>query len=143
MNTPIKIFFVFSAFLFSACCTNVSKEKPELSNTGNPLKSPASIAINKSIVNARIEEIFTGTNGNFIIKALITEVQEDPSYPSIALAGQTYNLIPNFQLDENKIKTDSEKNKKLNMLLNHSSGDEFKAVIFFENQIGWFIQEVL
>lgn len=143
MNTPIKIFFVFSALLFSACCTNVSKEKPELSNTGNPLKSPTSIAINKSIVNARIEEIFTSTNGNFIIKALIIEVQEDPSYPSIALTGQTYNLIPNFQLDENKIKTDSEKNKKLNMLLNHSAGYEFKAVIFFENQIGWFIQEVL
>ncbi|MCK7516810.1 MAG: hypothetical protein MZV64_03360 [Ignavibacteriales bacterium] len=74
------------------------------------------------------------------LKLLIINVEEDPSYPNLAIAGKTYNLIPNFQLDDNKkIISDSEKNKSLSFLSKQKTGYEFKAIIFFENLNGWFI----
>lgn len=130
--------------LFSSCCTDILKEKSNAPNNGNVLKSPTTIAINKSVITARIEDIVRNENGNFMIKAFLVKVEEDPSYPNLAMAGRTYNLIPNFQLDgDKKIMSDSEKNKGLFTLSKLKSGDEFRAIIFFENLTGWFIQEVL
>lgn len=145
MNNAIKIFLVvISITLLSSCCADVSKEKVNVSNSGNIMKNPTSIAVNKSIVTARVEEILTNEYGNFIIKAFIIKVEEDPSYPNIAMEGKTYNLIPNFQLDnDKKIISDSEKNKNLSLLSKQKIGYEFKAVIYFENLNGWFIQEVI
>jgi hypothetical protein len=145
MNKSIKIFLALGLIiLFSSCCTDVSKEKVSTSNSGNVLKNPASLAINKSIVSAKVEEILSNENGSFIVKALITKVEEDPAYPNLAMKGSTYNLIPNFQLDvDKKIISDSEKNKNLFSLAKQKAGYEFKAVIFFENLNGWFIQQVI
>jgi len=145
MNKSIKIFFVLVlTTLFFSCCADVSKEKVNASNSGNALKNPTSLAINKSIVDAKVEEILSNENESFIVKVLITNVEEDPAYPNLAMKGSTYNLIPNFQLDEDKkIISDSEKNKNLFSLAKQKAGYEFKAVIFFENLNGWFIQEII
>lgn len=145
MNNSIKIFLVLITItFFSSCCTDVSKEKVNISNSGNVLKNPTTLAINKSIIAAKVEEIFSNENGSFIVKALLINVEEDPAYPNLAMKGSTYNLIPNFQLDENKkIISDSEKNKDLFSLAKQKAGYEFKAIIFFENLNGWFIQEVI
>lgn len=145
MKNSIKIFLaLISITLFSSCCTDVTKDKSNVSPSGNILKSPTSVAINKSIVTARIEEILSGENENFIIKALILKVEEDPGYPNLAMQGKTYNLIPNFQLgSDKKIISESEKNKNLISLSKQKAGYEFKAEIFFENLNGWFVQEVI
>lgn len=145
MNGSLKIFFlIFSLTFISSCCTDVSKDKSNVSTSGNVLKNPASIAINKSVVTAKVEEITIDEKGSFKVKALITKVEEDPAYTSMAIEGKTYELIPNFQLDDEKrIMPDSEKNKKLSSLSKQEPGTDFKAVIFFENLNGWFIQEVL
>lgn len=60
------------------------------------------------------------------------------------MEGKTYNLIPNFQLDDDKkIIPNSERNKNLQLLAKRKTGYEFKAIIFFESLNGWFIQEVI
>ena len=145
MKNSIKIFLALvSITLFSSCCADVSKEKVNVSNSGSVLKNPTSLAINKSIVAARVEEILSSENGSFIVKALIINVEEDPSYPNLAMKGKSYNLIPNYQLDDNKkIISDSEKNKNLSFLSKQKTGYEFKAIISFENLNGWLIQEVI
>jgi hypothetical protein len=145
MNNLIKIFILlFSVTYLSSCCADVTTEKYNVSNSGNNLKNPTSIAVNKSIVTARVDEILSDENGNFTVRASIVKVEEDPSYPSLAMAGKSYNLIPNFQLDDNKkIISNSETNKNLSSLSKRKPGYEFKAVIFFENLNGWFIQEII
>lgn len=145
MNKSIKIFFLFiSVTLLSSCCHDVTKEQPNVSNSGNVIKNPTSIAINKSIVTARVEQILNNEKGDFVVKALITKVEEDPSYSNLAMEGKTYNLIPNFQLDDDKkIILNSENNKKFELLAKQKPGYEFNAVITFENLNGWFIQEVI
>lgn len=145
MNNSIKIFLVVvSITLLSSCCADVSKDKVNLSIPGNTLKNPTSIAINKSIIVAKVEEILSNENGSFVVKALITSVEEDPGYPNLAMKGKSYNLIPNFLLDDDKkIISNSEKNNDLFSLAKQKTGYEFKAIIFFENLNGWFIQEVM
>lgn len=135
---------IIGIFLFSSCCSKVFNEKVDISNSKEVLKNPASLAINKSIVAARVEEILLSGDGNFVVKAYIIKVEEDSSYPNLAIEGKTYDLIPNFQLDDSKkIISDSERNKKLSFLSEQKIGYEFKAIIFFENLNGWFIQEVI
>lgn len=145
MNKSIKIFFLFfSVTLFSSCCHDVTKEKSDISTSGNLIKNPTSIALNKSIVTARVEQILSNEKEDFVVKVLITKVEEDPSYPNLAMEGKTYNLIPNFQLDDDKkIIPNSERNKNLQLLAKRKTGYEFKAIIFFESLNGWFIQEVI
>jgi hypothetical protein len=145
MNSSIKVFFLIGlSILFSSCCNDISKDKSNASTSGNMLKGPAKVTINKSIVTATIEEILLDGKGSFKVKALITKVEEDPAYTNMAMEGETYVLVPNFQLDDEKrIMPDSEKNKKLSSLSKQEPGTDFKAVIFFENLNGWFIQEVL
>lgn len=131
-------------FLFSSCCADAQKE--QLGNTLNSkiLNTPASIAINQSLVTARTEEVLTNSSGGFVIKAFVTTVEENPSYQSIATAGKSYHLIPNFTLDESKkVIVNDERNKRLLSLSKSKPGENFKAIISFENLNGWFIQEVI
>lgn len=145
MNVKIKIFFVTVLSIFlSSCCHDVSKENMKDSESSKITKNPASLTINKSIVTARIEGVEFSDDGSFAIKAYIINVEEDPSYPGMAITGKTYSLIPNFRLDEEKnIITESEINKNLNLLSKKSIGTEFEASIFFDKSNGWFIQEVI
>lgn len=145
MKNIIKLLAILPlVFLLSSCCADVQKE--QLNNTSNSKmpNNPASIAINQSTVTALIEDVMLSSSGGFIVKAFISKVEENPAYQSIALAGSTYNLIPNFTLDESKkIIENDERNRKLMLLAKGKPGDEFKAVISFENYNGWFIQEVI
>lgn len=145
MINSLKIFFVFVFIaLLSSCCADVSNEKFNISNSRNTLKNPTSIAINKSTVTAKVEEILLNEKGNLVIKTLILKVEVDPSYPNLSTVGKIYNLTPNFVLDdEKKIILDSERNKNLSLLSKQNPGYEFKAIIFYDNSGGWLIQEVI
>ncbi len=145
MKNIIKLLAIFpSIVLFSSCCADVQKEQLNSTSNSKTLNNPASITINQSTVTARIEDVMISTNGGFVIKAFVSKVEENPAYQSIALPGRTYNLIPNFTLDESKkIIENDERNVKLMLLAKAKPGDEFKAVISFENYNGWFIQEVI
>lgn len=145
MKHLFKVIFVLSSLLlFHSCCADVSKEKIDTSYNKRINNSPAFVAINQSNVKAKIEEILLSPEGNFAIKAFITEVNENPAYPSLALAGNSYLLIPNFVLGEDKtIEPNEEKNIKLIQLSKRKHGDTFEAIISYENLKGWFIQEVI
>lgn len=131
-------------FLFSSCCADAQKEQLNNNSNSKILNNPASIAINQSLVTARTEEVLTNSAGGFLVKAFITTVEENPSYQSIATAGKSYYLIPNFTLDESKkVIVNDERNKRLLSLSKSKSGESFKAIISFENLNGWFIQDVI
>ena len=134
MKNSIKIFLLIGSLtLLSSCCADVSKETVNSSNSSTILKIPTSLAINKSIVAARVEEILSSENGSFVVKALIINVEDNPSYPSLAMNGKSYNLIPIFQLDDNKkIISDSEKNKSLNFLSNKKPVTNSKQSFFLK-----------
>ena len=143
-NLDKILFLLTTAVFLSACCKDVVKEDFNISRKENKPITPTSIAVNKSIVTAKLEDVLSGDNGIFIIGALLTKVEENPAYSSLAMANKIYFLIPNFQLDENKnLVTDSKKNQDLLWLVKQNIGYEFKAVIFFENLNGWFIEEVI
>lgn len=145
MKNIIKLLAILPfVFLYSSCCADIQKE--QLNNTSNSktLTNPASIAINQSLVTARIEEVMTNSAGGFVIKAFITTVEENPSYQSIAVAGKSYHLIPNFTLDESKkVIENDERNRRLLSLSKSKPGEKFKAIISFDNLNGWFVQEVI
>lgn len=144
INIFKTFFLLLSIFLFSSCCTNVSKEKTAQLNSKDLVKNPTTVAVNKSIVTAKLLEISHAGSDSFVIKALLTKVEEDPSYPSMAIIGEVYEFRPNFNLDDNKnIILDSEKNAKLKSLSKMKKGDEFKAEVFFEGVTGWFIQDLV
>jgi hypothetical protein len=144
-NNLVKIlFFLTAAVSYSACCTNLAKENSNVPVKGNRNLNPTSVGINKSFVSAKVENIYSNDDGILKVKALITKVKESPAYPSLAMQGSEYILIPNFQVDENKtLVTDSDKNQKLQLLLKQSKGYEFKAIIFFENPNSWFIEDII
>ena len=144
-NNLVKIlFFLTAALCYSACCTNMTKENSNVLMKGNKIPNPTNVGINKSFVSAIVENIYSNDDGTLMVKALITKVEDNPSYPSLAMQGSEYDLIPNFQVDENKtLATDSDKNQKLQLLLKQSKGYEFKAVIFFENPNRWFIEDII
>lgn len=144
-NNLVKIlFFLTAAVFYSACCTNLIKENSNVPGKENKSSNPTKVAINKSFVTAIIEDIISKDDGTRMVKAVITKVEENPAYPSFTMQGNVYNLIPNFQVDENNVLVaDSDKNQKLQLLLKQSKGYEFKAVIFFENPHNWFIEEII
>ncbi len=139
MKSYIILFTLLSIFLASCSCPE------ELSRDKNTtLNSEPQIQINQSTVNAEVEDIYLIDEYNFILKAKILEVEENPAYTSMAVKGSIYNLIPNFQLDENQnVIKESGKNKNLSGLSKLKRGDKFKAIIFFEKLKGWYIQEAL
>lgn len=143
----MKKLVTFSAMLvsfhFLSCCT-----QPQVENKGgsggqiNVPPPPQELAINRSTVTATIHDIMKGDNG-FTIRALISQVEDDGAYQSLAAAGSTYTLTPLFYIDDQGNIPDNEKNRRLNSLLSKKAGDSFKAHIFFERMSGWFIQDLI
>ena len=139
MKQNVILFAALNIFLFISCSSSEKNTEKE-----TPLKSNQQIQINQSRVNAEVEDIYVNDAYDFIIKANVLDVEENPAYPSMAVKGNVYNLIPNFRLDENKnIIKDSDKNINLSGLSKLQKGEKFKAIIFFEYLKGWYIQEVL
>lgn len=139
MKSYSILFTILSIFLAACSCPEeLSREKD------TTLNSEPQIQINQSTVLTEVEDIYMNDEYNFILKVKVLEVEENPAYASMAIKGSVYNLIPNFQLDENKsVMKESEKNKSLSKLSKHKKGDRFKAIIFFEKLKGWFIQQAL
>lgn len=132
------LFLVFISLVISSCSSNVTK-----SNIGKAknLRIPNVVEMNKSTVSAMVQEIYTQTKFDFIIKANIIKV--DAASGVTAIAGATYLLVPNFDTDDQKNIIDSQGNKKLLNMAKLKSGDTFKALISFSNFKGWFIDSVL
>lgn len=147
----MQIFKIVTAFLvpllLSACCPEQSDQLNTQNNqqeTPPPAGGEQTIQINKSYVTAEVDELFYKDDENFIIRASILDVREDPAYTSMAMAGSIYILIPNFQLDNNmNVMADSETNKNLSALAKLKKGDKFNAEVFFDKSKGWFIQQVI
>jgi hypothetical protein len=133
------LFTILSIFLAACSCPKEQSREKETT-----LNSEPQIQINQSTILAEVEDIYLIDEYNFILKVRVLEVEENPAYASMAIKGSVYNLIPNFQLDENqKVMKESEKNKNLSGLSKVKRGDKFKAIIFFEKPKGWYIQEAL
>ncbi|NWF88910.1 MAG: hypothetical protein HXY50_05535 [Ignavibacteriaceae bacterium] len=145
MNNLLKIvFFIILTFLFLGCCSDISKDNSNVKNNSIGLSNQTRVAFNRSFVTALVEDIIIGENGNKMVQAKILSVDENPAYQSLAIAGSVYNLIPNFEVDDNKaIKKQSKKNENLLSLLSNRKGYEFKAVISFKNLQGWILEEVI
>lgn len=147
MKFIIPIFIVVFAISFLSCSSDVSKETESVQGSGTQTKEqskfPAHIAENKSTVTAEVEGVYIRDKTDFFIKARILKVEEDPAYLSLALQGASYILVPSFQLDNNKNVAGSDKNKSLESLTKLRVGDTFKAIIYYQQYYGWFIEKTL
>jgi hypothetical protein len=139
----VFIIITFSLFVFSSCCPKCSEETSikKVVNK-NQQTNGMQIQVNQSKVTAKVEEIYKSDNDDFIVRAKIEKIEDDPAYPSIAVVGNTYNLIPGFQLDDNGKIIDSDKNKNISSITKLHEGDSFKAVITFQLNQGWYINEI-
>ncbi len=143
MKKLISFSVLLLSFHFFSCCT-----QPQVENKGgssgqiNIPPPPQDIAINRSTVTATIQDIMKGDNG-FTIRALISQVEDDGAYQSLATAGRTYTLTPLFYINDEGNMPDNEKNRRFKTLLDKNAGDTFKAYIFFERMNGWFIQDLI
>lgn len=133
--------FLTAAFLFASCCSNISKDK----NNNNIIKKqqPAAIKSNQSKVTAEVKSIDIIAEDNFIIKARVTSVENDPANESMAIQGSTYSLKPSFVIINQKIDENSDRNNRLKSLKGLKAGDNFNAVIFYDGVNGWFIRDII
>ncbi len=146
MKISVLLLFI-STFIFTSCGTsNVTKEKTiqsKLDSVKVISRAPAAIQVNQSTVTAIVTSTNIKSPEDFQIKANILKVENTPAFHSMAIVGADYNLTPNFQLDDNKQIMSSPKNEGLLSLTKLKAGDSFKAVIFYTQFKGWFIDRVI
>lgn len=141
------LLLLVSTFIFTSCGTsNVTKEKTiqsKLDSVKVISRAPAAVQVNQSTVTAIITSTNIKSPEDFQIKANILKVDNTPAFHSMAIEGADYTLTPNFQLDDNKQIMSSPKNERLLSLAKLKAGDSFKAVIFYTQFKGWFIDRVI
>ncbi len=146
MKFIIALFIALFAISFFSCEPQTSKEAAKEqnrnTNTNAQAKYPAHIAENQSIVTAEVEGVYVKDETDFFIKARILNIENDPAYLSLAIKGAGYILVPSFQMHNDKVK-DSSVNKGLESLTKLKVGDTFKAIIFYRQYYGWYIEKVL
>lgn len=130
------LLFYSSIFLIS--CSNC---KDTQSGNQSNQNFQTSITQNLSVVEAEVLEI-NGSGFDFKLKARILKSQETEAFPSIAVAGEEYVLIPNIRIDNGKL-IENEINSDLLSLRNLSAGQKFKAEISLTQKNGWVIQRVI
>ncbi len=134
--------FLMLLLLVHGCCNS----KPTTEKTGQDKiinhSGPTSIVQNLSIVTARVDEVLFKDETDYQLRVTVLAVKDSNSLNSIAVAGNTYLLTPNFRYDNDKL-MNNDINEALKKLGKLSQGDEFKAEISLENNKGWFIQKVL
>lgn len=91
------LLFYSSIFLIS--CSNC---KDTQSGNQSNQNFQTSITQNLSVVEAEVLEI-NGSCSDFKLKARILKSQETEAFPSIAVAGEEYVLIPNILIDNGKL----------------------------------------
>lgn len=141
------LFTVSLLFVFSSCSYDVSKDQSETKTENVQTKAqprfPTAEQENQSTVLAEIEGVYGKSKEDFFIKARIIKVEDNTAQSSVAIPGASYLLIPGFQLDSKQKIITSDKNKGLLDLAKLRAGDTFKAVIFFKQFNGWYIEKVL
>lgn len=137
----MRLLTIFVLSIFTIAFLSCSNCKESQSSNDQDIKKPTSIAINMSIVEAQIIEV-SGDERNFKVKAKILSINENDSFPSIAVVGEEYLLTPNFRTEDGKI-LDNEINSNLFSLRNLIKGQKFKAEISLSQNSGWLIQKVL
>lgn len=121
-------------------CSNCKVTKEEEKNQVQ--QNPTTVTPNLSVVTAQVDEVLFKDETDYQIKVTLLEVKETEAFPSIAVRGDEYILIPNFRYD-NEIMIENDVNTSLKMLSRVSANKKFKAEISFEYPKGWFIQKVL
>lgn len=129
---------VLCSFLFLISCSNCKESQTANQSNQN---FPTAIGQNLSKVEAEVLEII-GTGNDFKVKVKVLKSQETEAYPSIAVAGEEYILIPNLRSDNGKL-LDNEINSNLLSLRNYSKGQKFNAEISLDQKSGWLIQRVI
>lgn len=129
---------VLCSFLFLISCSNCKESQTANQSNQN---FPTAIGQNLSKVEAEVLEII-GTGNDFKVKVKVLNSQETEAYPSIAVAGEEYLLIPNLRSDNGKL-LDNEINSNLLSLRNYSKGQKFNAEISLDQKSGWLIQRVI
>ncbi len=145
MKFFIPIIFVISIFTFYSCYPEASESinsRNVKSKAREQASYPAHIAENQSTVTAEVEGVYVKDKTDFFIKARILNMKNDPAYLSLAIKGASYILVPGFQMDNNKVK-DTDVNKGLESLTKFKVGDTFKAIIYYQQYYGWYIEKVL
>lgn len=129
---------VLCSFLFLISCSNCKESQTANQSNQN---FPTAIGQNLSKVEAEVLEII-GIGNDFKVKVKVLNSQETEAYPSIAVAGEEYILIPNLRSDNGKL-LDNEINSNLLSLRNYSKGQKFNAEISLDQKSGWLIQRVI
>ena len=139
------VLLIIIPLLISSCTSSVLKNNNNSNDSASNIQSklPAQIAVNQSIVTAKVEQININSKYDFAINAKILKVENDPSYLSIAAVGDNYKLSPNFQTDSHGNFLDTKGNKELKDLSELNVGDTLKTVIFYDQSKGWLIEKVL
>lgn len=155
--TEGSMFFVrallFSLLLFfvSSCgsrCqresqTESSKTNSVDSSVSNVTQSPTTIQMNKSIVAAEVLEITPEEGSGYLLKVNVTEVSEDPAYPSFAAKNVTYNLRPAYGVDEEGKPLKNEINEGLLKARNLKPGDKIRGIISMERDMKWYLENFI
>ncbi len=135
---------IFSTFLLVVLLISCAKEESNSKvQPVPPNKGPQAIVMNKSIVKAEILEVLNKDERDFILKIRALEVKENSNYESIAVAGETYKLKPNYSLDPLGNPFNNEKNMKLRELASLNKGDKINLEITYSGKDGWLINKVL
>ncbi|BDQ02709.1 hypothetical protein [Ignavibacterium sp.] len=129
---------VLCSLFFLISCSNCKESQTANQSNQN---FPTTIGQNLSKVEAEVLEII-GAGNDFKVKVKVLNSQETEAYPSIAVAGEEYILIPNLRSDNGKL-LDNEINSNLLSLRNYSKGQRFNAEISLDQKSGWLIQRVI
>lgn len=137
----MKFLATFVVTLSTIALLSCSNCKESQSENNRDAGKPTSIALNMSIVEAEVIEV-SGDDKNFKVKTKVLSVEENSSFPSIAVVGEEYLLTPNFRTEDGKV-LNNEINSNLSSLRKLSKGQKFKAEISLDQNSGWLIQKVL
>ncbi len=140
-----QFLFLLLTISILSCSNNVSdkNDKGNIQTQSNNKISGQTIKQNKSIITAKLVSKEIIDEENFVLKVKVLEVEDNPNYESMAIAGEEYELKPGFYFDENKEIPDNERNRGLKRLTILNAGDQFKAEISLEQLQGWIIYRVL
>ncbi|MEP0861100.1 MAG: hypothetical protein HRF52_06650 [Ignavibacterium sp.] len=137
MRLLTSVLVLCSFFLLISCSNCKESQTTNQSNQNYP----TTIGQNLSTVEAEVLEII-GSGNDFKVKVKVLNSQETDAYPSIAVAGGEYILIPNLRSDNGKL-LDNEINSNLLSLRNYSKGQKFNAEISLDQKNGWLIQRII
>ncbi len=140
-----QFLFLLLTISILSCSNDMSNknDKGNIQTQPNNKIPGQTIKQNKSIVTAKLVSKEIIDEENFVLKVKVLEVEDNPNYDGIAIAGEEYELKPGFYFDENKEISDNERNRGLKSLTILNVGDEFKAEISLEQLQGWIIYRVL